>query len=101
MAQTKQTSKKMTGGPAKRGTLPQLKKLASHAGTKVIKTVQSKALPLSGKVVPRPLLHNIGFEDHDGTLVLMVPATIHGHIEMPSQSQISSNPILVLHEPLQ
>ncbi|KAG2047508.1 hypothetical protein BDR06DRAFT_976687 [Suillus hirtellus] len=108
MAQTKQTSKKMMGGPVKCSTLLQLKKLASHAGMEVIKTVQSKALPSSGKVMLRPLLHNIvsgsnimrpyyGFEDHDGTLVLTVPATIHGHIKMPSQSQISSNPILVLH----
>lgn len=29
--------------------------------------------------------------------MLTDPATIHGHIETPSRSQISSNPILVLH----
>ncbi|KAG1769684.1 hypothetical protein EV702DRAFT_1202713 [Suillus placidus] len=163
MTRTTQTCKKTTGGPAKRGMLPRFKKFAGHAGTEVIKTVQSKAaLPSGQKIILKPLCHNIfcvfcwdggslyecsicpravcakcvavpaefeerikdpdvhficpgchemrgkgsrsdamkpyfGFEDCGGTPVLAVPATIHGHIEMASRSQISSNPILVLH----
>ncbi|KAG1750043.1 hypothetical protein EDD22DRAFT_850888 [Suillus occidentalis] len=102
MMRTKQTSKKTMGGPAKHSMLLQLKKLTSHAGTKVINPLQSKALPLSGKIVLRPSLHNIGFEDHNGTLVLMVPTTIHGHIEMPrtdekAEHHAKSMEILVGH----
>ncbi|KAG2098235.1 uncharacterized protein F5147DRAFT_777730 [Suillus discolor] len=44
-----------------------------------------------------PMMPYFGFKDCDGTPVLKVPATIHGHIEMASWSQICSNPILVLH----
>ncbi|KAG1894066.1 uncharacterized protein F5891DRAFT_735499 [Suillus fuscotomentosus] len=163
MARTKQTSKKTTGGPAKRGMVPKFKKLTGHGGIQVIKTIQSKAaLPSGGKAMLKPLWHNIfcvfcwdggslyecsvcprvvcvecvvvpaefqertkdpdvhfvcpgchemrgkgsrsssirpyfGFEDCDGTPVFKVPATIHGRIEMASRSEISSNPILVLH----
>ncbi|KAG2063577.1 hypothetical protein BDR04DRAFT_1123171 [Suillus decipiens] len=109
MARTKQTSKKTTGGPAKRGMLPKFKKLTGHGGNQIIKTIQSKAaLSSGGKAMLKPLWHNIGsrsssmrpyfgFEDCDGTPVFNVPATIHGRIEMASRSEISSNPILVLH----
>ncbi|KAG1764778.1 hypothetical protein EV702DRAFT_1051247 [Suillus placidus] len=60
MARTKQTGPKCTGGPAKRGELPQFKSVKSHAGKTVIKTVSFKpTLPSSAKVVLKPVSHNI------------------------------------------
>ena len=57
MVKTKQTAKKTTGGTAKRGELPQFKKVASNAGTQVIKTVFPRvSLP---HVKPKPSTHNI------------------------------------------
>ncbi|KAG0693738.1 hypothetical protein DFH29DRAFT_881232 [Suillus ampliporus] len=38
-----------------------------------------------------------GFEDTNGTPILTVPATIHGHIEVTSRLQVCSDPILILH----
>lgn len=38
-----------------------------------------------------------GFEDAQGTLILTVHATINGHIELTSRSQICNSPILILN----
>ncbi|KAG2109811.1 hypothetical protein DEU56DRAFT_920273 [Suillus clintonianus] len=62
MVRSKQTCKKTTGGPAKRGALPHFKSVQGHAGTTTIKTVFSKPTPRllsSAKVVLKPVSHNI------------------------------------------
>ncbi|KAG1857863.1 hypothetical protein C8R48DRAFT_775325 [Suillus tomentosus] len=38
-----------------------------------------------------------GFEDTKGTPILTVPATINGHVEMSSRSQVCSDSVLILH----
>jgi hypothetical protein len=65
MARTKQSSRKATGGPAKRAGWPKLKELTGHAGTKAIKTVyttstrmtRSTSLP-HAKLTRKPCSHN-------------------------------------------
>ncbi|KAG1873421.1 hypothetical protein C8R48DRAFT_769860 [Suillus tomentosus] len=69
MARTKQTSKKTTGGPAKRGQLPHFKEVTGATGTqKIVTSFMPKAATAVGpilnaqavsKVTPKPLSHNI------------------------------------------
>ncbi|KAG1758087.1 hypothetical protein EDD22DRAFT_850306 [Suillus occidentalis] len=89
MARTKQTSKKTTGGPAKRHELPNSKKLTSRLNTTVSRPVFHPS--------PTAEANLKGFEDATGAPVLTVPATINGHIEVTSRSQVCSDPVLILH----
>ncbi|KAG1866140.1 hypothetical protein F4604DRAFT_1928151 [Suillus subluteus] len=48
----------------------------------------------AGKGVTTPYF---GFEDAQGKAVLATPATIHGHIELTSRSEVCTLPILILN----
>ncbi|KAG1743537.1 hypothetical protein EDD22DRAFT_851492 [Suillus occidentalis] len=98
-----QTALKSTGGPAKHGQLPTFK---VTAGPAVIAEESVEEIKGSDIYFTCPGCHEMhgkrtspyyGFEDAQGTPILTIHATINGHIELTSRSQICNSPILILN----